>query len=348
MTLVRLISPSSFNMMRFKAKKRPTRHQSKNPPKATSNRAGMVQIDLGSIDEEQVEDIKVVARVRPLTRREKDPNFLRKASAGERAWKIIPEHQSVMQLQRNQTTVAKEDRRQNRSLFTFDKVFGEDSETEEVYDCVAKELVESAVDGRNGSIFAYGQTGSGKTHTMQGVGGSIRDVGMGLEGKKMTKGIIQMVAEDLFNLIEQVEDRDYVLQVSVIEVYNEEVRDLLSKKDDARLMIREDPGSGVFVGAVRREANSLNKLLAILSGGERNRVVARTALNRKSSRSHIIFSINIESFPVEETGGTSRSNSYIQRSNLNLIDLAGSESVRHRSAHSTEKRRKEGGSINKR
>jgi kinesin family protein 15 len=85
-----------------------------------------------------------------------------------------------------------------------------------------------------------------------------------------------------------------------------------------------------------------------LSVGERNRVVARTTLNKHSSRSHIIFCVNIESFPAEDTGSGSKSNSFIQRSNLNLVDLAGSESVRHRSAHSTENRRKEGGSINKR
>lgn len=307
----------------------------------------MAGSEIGSIDEESVEDIKVVLRMRPLNKREKDPTLIRKSLIGERAWKIIPEHESVIQMQRNQKVVAKDDRRRGRSLFTYDKVFGEDSETGQIYDVVAKELVESSIDGRNGSIFAYGQTGSGKTHTIQGSGGSIRGGDNSARARKDQKGILQMVAEDLFRLIEDNEERDYVLQVSVLEVYNEEVRDLLSKKEDKRLSIREDPASGVFVNAIRREASSLNKLLSLLSGGERNRVVARTTLNKKSSRSHIIFSINIESFPAEEIGSGSGSNNRTRRSNLNIIDLAGSESVRHRSAHSTEKRRKEGGSINK-
>ncbi len=340
-------------MLKVKQRDRLPRYSTKHLPTIHNQKANMVQMELGSIDEEQVDDIKVVVRVRPLTKREKDPTLIQKSATGERAYKVIPEHDSLVQLQRNQKIVGREDRKQSKSMFTFDRIFDQGSGTEEVYDFVAKELVEGAVDGRNGSIFAYGQTGSGKTHTMQGFGGSIKDIGINAsENQTLKKGLIHMVAEDLFRLIEQVEDRDYVLQVSVIEVYNEEVRDLLSKKADNRLAIREDPTSGVFVSAVRREANSLNKILSILSVGERNRVIARTTLNKKSSRSHIIFSINIESFPVEEMGSATKSNNsksgYIQRSNLNLIDLAGSESVRHRSAHSTEKRRQEGGSINKR
>jgi hypothetical protein len=320
----------------------------KNPKKIIPKEKSMVQIELGSIDEEQVDEIKVAVRMRPLNKRERDPALIRNSLTGERAWKVIPELESIVQLQSKKKPVGREDRRQGKSLFTYDKVFNEDTQTEEVYDYLAKELVRGAVEGRNGSIFAYGQTGAGKTHTMQGAGGSIRDIARGLEGRATKKGIIHMVAEDLFRFIEDADDRDYVLQVSVIEVYNEEVRDLLSKKKDNRLMIREDPASGVIVGAVRREASSLNKLLALLSAGERNRVVARTTLNKHSSRSHIIFCVNIESFPAEDTGSGSKSNSFIQRSNLNLVDLAGSESVRHRSAHSTENRRKEGGSINKR
>ena len=289
-----------------------------------------------SIDGDQVEEIKVVIRLRPLSEREKNPNFQK--IAGERAWKIVPKHNSIVQMNRDGAPAA------GRSIFTYDRVFGEDSSTEEVYDFAAKGLISSVVEGRNGSIFAYGQTSSGKTHTMQG-SGSIRDGTL-----KNKPGFIHMVATDLFQEIEKTEDREFVISVSVIEVYNEEVFDLLSKSQsgDNRLVIRENPASGVYVKAIRREANSLSKILSCFSAGERNRVVARTTLNKRSSRSHIIFSVNIESSPVDINiiGGGSKGRSRI--SNLNLIDLAGSESVRHKSAHSNEKRRQEGGSINKR
>lgn len=286
-------------------------------------------------EETVVEDIKVCLRLRPLNKRERDPKMW--GSSGEYAWKPFPQANSMIQVQRNGSPVGREDRKSGRSMFTFDKVFEDSDTTEYVYSFAGKELVQSCIEGRNGSIFAYGQTSSGKTHTMQG-DGSIRD-GM----IKENRGIIHMVAKDLFQEADLVKDRDFVFNVSVIEVYNEEVRDLLSKAKDNRLGIREDTSLGVFVNATRVEASSLKKLIACLSAGERNRAVARTTLNKRSSRSHIIFSISIESFPVDDISG----GGYGRISTLNLIDLAGSESVRHRSSHSNETRRKEGGSINK-
>jgi centromeric protein E len=289
------------------------------------------------IGKETVEDIKVCLRLRPLNKRERDPKVW--GASGEYAWKQYPQSNSMIQVQGNGSAVGREDRKSGRTVFTFDKVFEDNDTTEYVYSFAGKELVQSCVEGRNGSIFAYGQTSSGKTHTMQG-DGSIRD-GM----IKEKPGIIHLVAKDLFQEAELVKDRDFVFNVSVIEVYNEEVRDLLSKAKDNRLGIREDTALGVFVNATRVEASSVKKLIACLSAGEKNRAVARTTLNKRSSRSHIIFSINIESFPVDDISGGA---GYGRISTLNLIDLAGSESVRHRSSHSTEMRRKEGGSINKR
>jgi len=291
---------------------------------------------VSNIDEGSAEDIKVCLRMRPLNKRECNPKLWK--SAGEYAWKPMPEINSIVQVQRSGIPTGDQDLKAGRSIFTFDKIFDENDTTDYVYNFAGKELVRSTIEGRNASIFAYGQTGSGKTHTMQG-NGTIRD---GMLKDKL--GIIHMVARDLFQEAELIEARDFVFNVSVIEVYNEEVKDLLSKAKDIRLNIREDTSRGVFVNATRIEANSLKKLLACLSAGERNRVVAKTTLNKRSSRSHIIFSINIESFSVNDISGTS---GHSRVSSLNLVDLAGSESVRHRSAHSTDQRRKEAGSINK-
>jgi len=244
-------------------------------------------------------------------------------------------------------------------MFTFDKVFDERATTKQIYDFAAHEIVTSAVEGRNGSIFAYGQTSSGKTYTMQGSSTISKGAGMGNAGKKgsgagLSNGFVHLTAVDLFNEIAEIHGRDYKIQVSVIEVYNEEVRDMLvdKKKNKSNLLkIRENSQRGIYVDAAKMEAKSLNDLLKILSMGEKNRIVAKTTLNKRSSRSHLIFSIGMESKPnSKDTKSKHLSPEEMQTSTfstLNLIDLAGSESVRHRSAHSNNTRLTEGGNINK-
>lgn len=331
---------------------------------------GSDQDDLGlSLNEGDVEEINVVVRMRPLNARELDPLFT-KQSIGQVAWNVMPDFETILMtipegggsrpLSRG-PQARNRDRDRDRSsskhiisksfknkgktstttrtAFKFDKIFDEDSTTRDVYDYAGKDLISGVVDGRNASIFAYGQTSSGKTHTMQGS----RTIRAGAE-RTSKRGVVHFAAHDLFEeintRIERDNDRDYSIHVSVVEVYNEELRDLLSRKSNNKLVIREDPDRGVFVNAVRYKTPTLEKLLGALSHGEKNRVVAKTTLNKRSSRSHIIFSIAVESVPKNKR-------ERVQYSNLNLIDLAGSESVRHRSNHSNEMRRKEGGSINK-
>ncbi len=298
------------------------------------------------------EEIKVVIRVRPLNERETNPAMI-KQSMGVRCWKILHDHNAIAQTLNDGITPVP-DKVTGRAIFTFDKVFDERSETKGIYEFSAKEIVANAVKGRNGSIFAYGQTSSGKTYTMQGS----RSISQGKDVGK--EGFIHLAAADLFHEISNVHDRDYKVFASVIEVYNDDVRDMLvdtthTKKSNV-LKIREHPQNGLFVNATRDEANSLTKLLTILSSGEKNRIVAKTTLNKRSSRSHLIFSIMLVSKPITSKNSSKDLNSrrkaidteMSQVSTLNLIDLAGSESERHRSAHRNEKRRIEGGSINKR
>ncbi len=300
--------------------------------------------------QEMAEEIKVVVRMRPLNERETNPSMI-KPSTGMRCWRVLHDFNAITQTLNDGITPLPE-KISGRTIFTFDHIFTEEINTKQVYDHVGSEIVQNALEGRNGSLFAYGQTSSGKTYTMQGSSAISRCKGDGLND-----GFIHYAAVELFDEISKREnERTFKITASVIEVYNEEVRDLLidpnqSKKNQV-LKIREDPKKGIFVNAVRHEVSSLRKLLRTLSTGEKNRIVAKTTLNKRSSRSHLIFNIMIESKQRKNEGSHRNVNvadlEMAQISTLNLIDLAGSESVRHRSAHSNETRRKEGGNINKR
>ena len=280
-----------------------------------------------------------------------------KESEGRRVWRALQKYNSVTQT----TTDGKPlpDRANGRTFFTFDKTFGEDATSLEVYNEVARGIVSSAVGGLNGTIFAYGQTSSGKTFTMLGGGNCEPDV----------HGIVQMAAKDIFTHIAADSTRVFLLRVSFIEIYNEEVRDLLvsgAQGTGAVLAIREDPRRGVFVNANESIVADLDSLMSTLYTGERNRSVASTAMNERSSRSHTIFRITVESRkrkePADDYDESSddedeslsrRQTLYeddddgaVLVSTLNLVDLAGSESVRHTGA--TGERQKEGGKINQR
>lgn len=284
----------------------------------------------------------VAVRMRPLNKTEGGLN---------RVWKVLPKYRSVSQTTRTGQPLP--ERISGRTFFTFDKTFNETVSTGEVYDCVAKDIVSSVVSGLNGTIFAYGQTSSGKTYTMQG-SGSIK------EGSNGTGGIVHMAANDIFNNIGKAQDRIFLVRASFLEIYNEEVRDLLSANSPT-LQVREDPRRGVFVQAKEEIVTDFNTLLGILFQGESNRAFASTAMNERSSRSHTIFRVTIESRKKEtaDSGGDADSDDEGTKENhapgddgavlistLNLVDLAGSESVRHTGA--TGERQKEGGMINTR
>lgn len=284
--------------------------------------------------------------MRPLNQNEGNHN---------RVWKVLPKYKSISQTTREGKPL--KERVSGRTFFTFDKTFGETSNTNEVYDRVAKDIVNSVVTGLNGTIFAYGQTSSGKTYTMQG-SGSIKEGSMG------SGGIVHMAAQDIFNSISKAQDRIFLVRASFLEIYNEEVRDLLSNSNQT-LQIREDPRRGVFVQSKEEIVTDFDTLLGILFQGESNRAFASTAMNERSSRSHTIFRITIESRKKEANESTEGSDSNddsdsdddkenhagrddgaVLISTLNLVDLAGSESVRHTGA--TGERQKEGGMINTR
>jgi centromeric protein E len=215
-----------------------------------------------------------------------------KEANASRVWHVLPQYNSVAQT--TNTGQPLPETVNGRTLFAFDKTFGEDADNIKVYENVAKGIVKSAVAGLNGTIFAYGETSSGKTYTMQ-VSGSIEE-GYSNSGG----GIVHMAANDIFNHVKNTPDRIFLIRASFVEIYNENVRDLLG--DYAVLPVREDPHRGVFVSSVEEIVTDFESLLRVLFSGEKNRAVAATSMNERSSRSHTIFHITIESRQKTDDG----------------------------------------------
>ncbi|XP_062378066.1 kinesin-like protein KIF15 [Sardina pilchardus] len=221
--------------------------------------------------------------------------------------------------------------------FTYDHVADMDTTQEAVFSNVAKNIVESCINGYNGTIFAYGQTGSGKTFTMLGPSecDSFSDD---------LRGVIPRSFEYLFFLINREVEKSgnlksFLCKCSFIEIYNEQIYDLLDSAS-ASLFLRENIKKGVFVeGAVEKFVTSAAEAYQVLSMGWRNRRVASTSMNRESSRSHAVFTMTLESKE------TDREVVNIRSSQLNLVDLAGSE--RQKDTHSEGSRLKEASSINR-
>ncbi|XP_022606678.1 kinesin-like protein KIF15 [Seriola dumerili] len=221
--------------------------------------------------------------------------------------------------------------------FTYDHVADMDTSQDSVFSSVAKNIVESCMNGYNGTIFAYGQTGSGKTFTM--LGPSELD-----NFTDELRGVIPRSFEYLFFLINREverspESKSFLCKCSFIEIYNEQIYDLLDTAS-ASLFLRENIKKGVFVeGAVEKFVNSAAEAYQVLSMGWRNRRVASTSMNRESSRSHAVFTMTLESKEsINEVVN-------IRMSQLNLVDLAGSE--RQKDTHTEGSRLKEASSINR-
>lgn len=187
------------------------------------------------------------------------------------------------------------------------------------------------MEGYNGTIFAYGQTGCGKTHTM--IGDTSNDV---------HKGIIPRTFDHIINVINtgDASDKKYLVRVAYIEIYNEEVHDLLGKDVKARMELKESPDFGVFIKDLQinvvKNVQEMDKWMAI---GTASRSVGQTAMNKDSSRSHCIFTVFIECQMNDEKG-----NALITGGKLNLVDLAGSE--RQSKTQATGDRLKEATKIN--
>ncbi|XP_020238383.1 kinesin-like protein KIN-14F [Cajanus cajan] len=199
-----------------------------------------------------------------------------------------------------------------RRVFSFNKVFGTSATQEQIY-ADTQPMVRSVLDGYNVCIFAYGQTGSGKTYTMSGPDLMTEE----------TWGVNYRALRDLFHISKERADAiKYEVGVQMIEIYNEQVRDLLvSDGSNRRLDIRNNSQlNGLNVpDASLVPVNCTQDVLDLMRIGQKNRAVGATALNERSSRSHSVLTVHVRGRDLE-------SNS-ILKGCLHLVDLAGSERV---------------------
>lgn len=288
------------------------------------------------------EAVKVAIRIRPLAS-QNDPQV------GTRAWKASRERNTIAEISADKKS-SRYQSTASESEYEFDKVFGEDANTNEIYNELVGDIVESVSNGINGTVFTYGQTSSGKTFTMRGDDSK----------KDSSIGIIQMAAKEIFNTIQKEKSNnpnsECNVRVSYTEIYNEELRDLLNdskRKTATSLTIREDKRGSITVEGRKEVAvSSLAELMEVFRIGETNKSVGCTKMNDRSSRSHVIFQVTLQkktTLDTDEEKENDDENDGIvvsTTSTLNLVDLAGSESVRHTGAIGMQQ--KEGGMINQR
>lgn len=232
------------------------------------------------------------------------------------------------------------------NMRVVDNVFTTHDDNSRVYDHIAKRLVRRVMEGYHGTVFAYGMTGTGKTFSMQGTASS--------------PGVIPLAITDIFSYIRETPSREFLLRVSYLEIYNEKIHDLLSMPTNGgvggavaqeEIKLREDSKRGVYASPLKEEiVQSPTQLLRVIARGDQARRTASTQFNSRSSRSHAVVQIVVES-RERIPGGTASSGENkrsgllpggVRVSTLSLIDLAGSEK-----AAESKERRTEGSHINK-
>ncbi|KAK6926875.1 Kinesin motor domain [Dillenia turbinata] len=228
--------------------------------------------------------------------------------------------------------------------FIFDKVFGPTSQQKDLYDQAVSPIVFEVLEGYNCTIFAYGQTGTGKTYTMEGGGRKSKNGDFPSDA-----GVIPRAVRQIFDILEA-QNAEYSMKVTFLELYNEEITDLLAPEECSKFIddkskkpiaLMEDGKGGVFVRGLEEEiVCTANEIYKILEKGSAKRRTAETLLNKQSSRSHSIFSITIH---IKEC--TPEGEEMIKCGKLNLVDLAGSENISRSGAR--EGRAREAGEINK-
>ena len=234
----------------------------------------------------------------------------------------------------NQKTLYVSDNKHHRKekKYFFNNIFTEKNNNKDVFDISIKPIINNVINGYNSTALAYGVTGTGKTHTMFG----------DLVFQNGDDGIAIRACDYLFKVLSSnyFED-EYIIKVSYIEIYNENVIDLLNNENNSQpLMIIEDPCKGVYCpNAKEYIINNSLELKKIISQGNKRRTMAPTNQNKFSSRSHAILQISLERKSFNEE----KSNFDIYYSKFLMVDLAGSE----RGGIEKGKRREEGANINK-
>ena len=277
------------------------------------------------------ENITCYVRCRPLNSRELEINA------------------NCIEISKDKTSITLKNNEHN---YIYDKIFPAETDQETIFKEIGLPLLKKFLSGYNSTIFAYGQTGTGKTHTIIGPLESLFD------DKNENFGLIPNILNFLFGqkeeakkiIIESSKEKvkkvEYNLSCSCIEIYNEQLIDLLNNnsqfdKADEILKIREDPKKGMYIeNLTELEIDSAKKAKELLISGFKNRHVASTSMNRESSRSHLIYTLFLSTeFEIGEGVIVMRS------SRMHLVDLAGSE--RQKYTNTQGQRIKEAGNINK-
>ncbi|RWS15023.1 kinesin-like boursin [Dinothrombium tinctorium] len=276
--------------------------------------------------QESDQNIAVFVRCRPM-----------KANEKKNVVEVLPEHRVIRVNDRGTIGALPNNDKLYSRTFTFDSVFGPQTEQIDVYRAVVAPLIEQVIAGYNCTVFAYGQTGTGKTFTMEGERTS-EDTSWETDP---LSGIIPRALHQLFETLP--DSIEHSVGVSFIELYNEELYDLLSPVDDTtKLKIYDDPirkGSVIICGLEEINVHTKAQIYEILRKGSEKRQTAATLLNACSSRSHTIFSVTVH---IKENSNDGEE--LLKIGKLNLVDLAGSENIGRSGA--SDKRAREAGNIN--
>ncbi|VDK35214.1 unnamed protein product [Taenia asiatica] len=275
------------------------------------------------LNDDKRESVKVVVRCRPMDKKEIDEGHASCVSVNESSGDV-----EVKSMKCGLTG--------DSVIYNFDTVYGPSSSQRELYEKSFFGIVQSVLLGFNGTIFAYGQTGTGKTFTIQG----------GKDDPDL-RGLMPNAFTHIFSYINGSKLTQFLVRASYLEIYKEEIRDLLRKDSTKHLKIKETPDRGVYIAnlstVLTRSIKEIEKLMSI---GHSNRSVGATNMNEQSSRSHAIFIVTVEScearvscIKIDPDGQR-----HIRVGKLNLVDLAGSE--RQSKTHSEGERLIEATKIN--
>ncbi|XP_062243435.1 kinesin-like protein KIF28P [Platichthys flesus] len=273
--------------------------------------------------------VKVAVRVRPFNKRERDAGSHCVVSMVSSSITIQDPRDS--QIQRSfcfdyaywSHSGFSRDR---RGLYVPEEEGGRYADQDSVFQDLGEGILDNALQGYNATLLAYGQTGSGKSYSMVGYGPN--------------KGLVPKLCDRLFEAIRENQDtRQCQVFFSMMEIYNEQVIDLLSRgsRTSGALRVREEPHRGFYVEGLRTvPCDSAQQVEQLMEQGTRTRTTAATHMNANSSRSHMLIVLQLKQIFSKE--------SITKQSNINLVDLAGSE--RQRSSGSEADRLKEGTAIN--
>ncbi len=296
-----------------------------------------VEIDRRKALHNQLEDLKgkirVYVRIRPLSSSEITRNC----------------REVLIKEDKRTCVMYKEDNGEQVKSWEFDSIFhgsSTDGNSQEDVFKDTRKLVTSTIDGFNVCIFAYGQTGSGKTYTMFGYGGLELSSTENFLLNNADVGLAPRVAFELFQLVEERKASfDVKVKMSMFELYNDDLRDLMSQNNDnsksqsLRIKLAEHSDSGLVevAGAVTKDVEDAKQLLELFKKGSEFRTTASTKMNADSSRSHLITTITVSL--------TNKRTDHVINGKMTLVDLAGSERVGKSGA--TGNQLKEAQSINK-